>query len=96
VFGSIHINDRFRFYCHITYHAHEITDAVSGWLKLASFYYQMKQYNTALYIISYALSKCTPEKEYYERSVSDWQYELIKTRTVQSLGITIILLPDIK
>jgi hypothetical protein len=31
-------------------------DAVSGWLMLASFYYQMKQYNTALYIIAYALT----------------------------------------
>ena len=51
----------------------------------------MKQYNTALYIISYALSKCTPEKVYYKKNVTDCQYELIKTRTVQRLGITSIL-----
>ena len=75
--------------CYLTQNIHH--DAVSGWLKLAWFYYQMKQYNTALYIISYALSKCTPEKEYYQENVTDWQYELIKTRTVQSLGITNIL-----
>jgi hypothetical protein len=62
-------------------------DAVSGWLMLASFYYKMKQYNTALYIINYALSKCTPEKVCYQENVTDWQYELIKTRTVQSLDI---------
>jgi hypothetical protein len=51
----------------------------------------MKQYNTALYIINYALSKCTPEKVHYQENVTDWQYELIKTRTVQSLGITNML-----
>jgi hypothetical protein len=71
--------------CYLTQNVHH--DAVSGWLKLASFYYQMKQYNTALYIISYALSKCTPEKVYYQKNLTDWQYELIHTRTVQSLGI---------
>jgi hypothetical protein len=51
----------------------------------------MKQYNTALYIISYALSKCTPEKVCNQENLTDWQYELIQTRTVQSLGITNIL-----
>ena len=66
-------------------------DAVSGWLMLASFYYQMKQYDASLYIIYYALSKCTPEKVYYQMNLSDWQYELIKTRTVERLGITNIL-----
>jgi tetratricopeptide (TPR) repeat protein len=75
--------------CYLTQSIHH--DVVSGWLKLASFYYQMKQYNTAIYVISYALSKCTPEKVYYQENLTDWQYELIKTRTVQSLGITNIL-----
>ena len=51
----------------------------------------MKQYNTAIYIIFHALSKCTPEKVYYQDNVTDWQYELIKTSTIQSLGITNIL-----
>ena len=78
-----------RHLCYLTQNIHH--DAVSGWLMLASFYYQMKQYNTALYIISYALSKCTPEKVYGQKDLSDWQYELIKTRTVQILGITNIL-----
>jgi tetratricopeptide (TPR) repeat protein len=64
---------------------------VSGWLMLASFYYQTKQYDTALYIIYYALSKCTPEKVYDQDNLTDWQYELFKTRTVQSLEITRIL-----
>ena len=75
--------------CYLTQNIHH--DAVSGWLMLASFYYHMKQYNTALYIISYALSKCTPEKVYNQENLSDWQYELIKTRTVQSVGIGNIL-----
>jgi glutathionyl-hydroquinone reductase len=61
---------------------------VSGWLMLASFYYQTKQYDTALHIIYYALSKCTPEKVYDLDNLTDWQYELFKTRTVQSLEIT--------
>ena len=75
--------------CYLTQNIHH--DAVSGWLMLASFYYQTKQYDTALYIIYYALSKCTPEKVYDQDNLTDWQYELFKTRTVQSLEITRIL-----
>ena len=75
--------------CYLTQNIHH--DAVSGWLMMASFYYQMKQYNTALYITSYALSKCTSEKVCCQDNLSDWQYDLIKTRTVQSLGITNIV-----
>jgi hypothetical protein len=75
--------------CYLTQNIHH--DAVSGWLMLASFYYKMKHYNTAFYIISYALSKCTPEKVYNQENVTDWQYELIKTSTIQSLSITNIL-----
>jgi hypothetical protein len=45
-------------------------------LMMASFYYQMKQYNTALYITSYALSKCTSEKVCCQDNLSDWQYDL--------------------
>ena len=36
------------------------TDAVSGWLLYASFYYVLGQYNTTLKIIDHALSRCTP------------------------------------
>jgi hypothetical protein len=75
--------------CYLTQNIHH--DAVSGWLMLALFYYKMKQYNTARYIISYALSKCTPEKACYQTNWSEYQYELIKTSTIQSLGITNIL-----
>jgi hypothetical protein len=37
------------------------TDAVSGWLLYASFYYVLGQYNTTLKIIDYVLSRCTPD-----------------------------------
>jgi len=53
--------------CYLTQNIHH--DAVSGWLMLASFYYQMKQYNTVLYIIYYALSKCTPEQSIPSRNI---------------------------
>ena len=78
-----------RHLCYLTQNIHH--DAVSGWLMLASFYYKIKQYNTALYITSYALSKCTPGKVYNQDNLTEWQYELIKKRTVQSLGIVNIL-----
>lgn len=51
-------------------------DAVSGWLMFASLFYRNKQYNDALCILKYALTKCTREKlskvvnmldNYYER-----------------------------
>jgi hypothetical protein len=37
------------------------SDAVSGWLLYASFYYVLGQYNTTLKIIDYVLSRCTPD-----------------------------------
>jgi hypothetical protein len=45
---------------YLLYNIHQ--DAVSGWLMLATFYYRMKHYNTALNIVSYAVSKCTTGK----------------------------------
>jgi len=44
-------------------HLHEGTksDAVTGWLFYASFYYVLGQYNTALKIIDHVLSRCTPD-----------------------------------
>jgi tetratricopeptide (TPR) repeat protein len=71
--------------CHLNH------DSVSGWLLLASFYYRMKHYNTALNIVSYAVSKCTTEKVYYEENLSNEQYALIKTKTPQSISITRVL-----
>ncbi|XP_052093936.1 uncharacterized protein LOC127729977 [Mytilus californianus] len=42
------------------------SDAVSGWLKLASFFYVHKHYLHSIAIINYALSKCTNEIVYPE------------------------------
>ena len=44
-------------------HLHDGTnsDAVSGWLLYASFYYVLGQYNTTLKIIYHILSRCTPD-----------------------------------
>jgi len=44
-------------------HLHDGTksDAVTGWLLYASFYYVLGQYNTALKIIDHVLSRCTPD-----------------------------------
>jgi hypothetical protein len=58
-------------------------DSVSGWLMLASFYYRMKHYNTALNIVSYAVSKCTTEKVYEQQNnLSNEQYALIKMKVL--------------
>lgn len=37
-------------------------DAISGWLMLASLFYQTKQYSKALHLVRYTLSKFTREK----------------------------------
>jgi tetratricopeptide (TPR) repeat protein len=58
---------------------------------LASFYYRMKHYNTAINIVTYAVSKCTPEKVYYQENLSSEQYALIKTKTIQSMSIIRVL-----
>jgi hypothetical protein len=44
-------------------HLHDGTksDAVSGWLLYASFYYVLDQYNTTLKIIDHVLSRCTSD-----------------------------------
>jgi hypothetical protein len=44
-------------------HLHDGTksDAMSGWLLYASFYYVLGQYNTTLKIIDHVLSRCTPD-----------------------------------
>ncbi|CAC5385349.1 unnamed protein product [Mytilus coruscus] len=38
------------------------SDAVSGWLLLASFFYLRKHYTASLHVINYALLKCTVDK----------------------------------
>ena len=67
---------------YLLYNLHH--DSMSGWLMLASFYYRMKHYNTAINIATYAVSKCTTEKVYE-------QYALIKTKTIQSMNIIRVL-----
>jgi hypothetical protein len=74
---------------YLLYNLHN--DSVSGWLMLASFYYRMKHYNTAINIVTYAVSKCTPEKVYFQKNLSSEQYALMKTKTIQSMIITRVL-----
>ncbi|CAG2199814.1 coxA [Mytilus edulis] len=44
------------------------SDAVAGWLLLASFFYVHKNYFASLSVMNYALQKCTEEKVYSTRS----------------------------
>lgn len=62
-------------------------DAVTGWLMLASLFYKKKQYNQALYILSYSLSKCTSEKLYIKTRLSDVQREVLRSPTFVKLGM---------
>ncbi|CAC5424708.1 unnamed protein product [Mytilus coruscus] len=62
-------------------------DAISGWLMLASFFYKTKQYNNALRIIMYSISKCTPEKMYRSMDLLDIHYRLLKLKTIQKKSI---------
>ncbi|XP_063408181.1 uncharacterized protein LOC134691544 [Mytilus trossulus] len=52
------------------------SDAVTGWLLYASFYYVTEQYNVTLRLTEYVLSKCLPDivcltESYYSESVID-------------------------
>ncbi|XP_071124298.1 uncharacterized protein [Mytilus edulis] len=62
-------------------------DAVSGWLKLASFFYKKKQYSTALHIIQYSLLKCTPEKLHHFMQFSNIHYELFDLHLFRNMHI---------
>ncbi|XP_052069215.1 uncharacterized protein LOC127708384 [Mytilus californianus] len=53
-------------------------DAVSGWLMVASLFYKTNQYSKALNIIMYSISKCTVEKLYFDMTLSDIHYQLLK------------------
>ena len=74
---------------YLLYNLHH--DSVSGWLMLASFYYRMKHYNTAINITTYAVSYCTTEKVYYQKNLSREQYALIKNKTIHSMSIIRVL-----
>ncbi|XP_063418885.1 uncharacterized protein LOC134701683 [Mytilus trossulus] len=58
-------------------------DAASGWLMIATLFYKTKQYSKALYIITYSLSKCTPEKICQSTTCWDIHYKLLKLQTLQ-------------
>ncbi|CAC5400858.1 unnamed protein product [Mytilus coruscus] len=53
--------------CYILQSTHH--DAVSGLLMLASLFYKKKQYNKALYVLSYSLRKCFTDELYYNANV---------------------------
>ncbi|XP_052077026.1 uncharacterized protein LOC127715048 isoform X2 [Mytilus californianus] len=62
-------------------------DAVSGWLMLSLYFYKRKQYNTALYIIQYSLSKCSPEKLHQFMQYSDIHHELFNLHVFRNMHI---------
>ncbi|XP_052078463.1 uncharacterized protein LOC127716336 [Mytilus californianus] len=62
-------------------------DAVSGWLMLASFFYKTKQYNKALRIIEYSISKYTPAKLFRSMDVLDIDHRILKLKTIQKKSI---------
>jgi hypothetical protein len=51
----------------------------------------MKHYNTAINIATYAVSKFTTEKVYDPENLSNEQYALMKTKTIQSMIITRVI-----
>ncbi|XP_071124014.1 uncharacterized protein [Mytilus edulis] len=62
-------------------------DAVSGWLLLASLFYRTKQYNIALFILRYSLSKCTIEKIYRAMNLSHVNYEAFDVNIFRKMPI---------
>ncbi|XP_052062485.1 uncharacterized protein LOC127702367 [Mytilus californianus] len=62
-------------------------DAVSGWLMLASCFYKTKQYDNALHVIVYAISKCSPEKLYRPMAMVDIHHQLLKMKSLQKQNI---------
>ncbi|CAC5364314.1 unnamed protein product [Mytilus coruscus] len=62
-------------------------DAVSGWLMLASYFYNANQYKKSLIIIVYALSKCTLEKHLCWTEMSVTQRLLVKRHLALEQGV---------
>ncbi|XP_071126849.1 uncharacterized protein [Mytilus edulis] len=60
-------------------------DAVSGWLMLASFFYGTKQYNLALDILKYSLSKCSPEKLNLAANCSSFKREVLNLNLFRNM-----------
>ncbi|XP_071154877.1 uncharacterized protein [Mytilus edulis] len=62
------------------------TDAVSGWLLYASFYYVTGQYNVTLKLIDYVLSRCSPDLVYkdciyWEQCINRYRHNVHYKRT---------------
>ncbi|XP_076070612.1 uncharacterized protein LOC143042237 [Mytilus galloprovincialis] len=66
-------------------------DSVSGWLMLASFFYKANEYQKCLKVILYALSKCTPEKLFCGKELSDTHYLLFNSHLVQKQEVMSLL-----
>ncbi|VDI47792.1 Hypothetical predicted protein [Mytilus galloprovincialis] len=62
-------------------------DAVSGWLMLASFFYQSKQYSNVLSVLVFSLSKFTSEKLYRFMNMSDIHCRLLTLKSFQKKSI---------
>ncbi|XP_052077403.1 uncharacterized protein LOC127715413 [Mytilus californianus] len=62
-------------------------DSVSGWLMLASFFYNTKEHTKALHILKYSLSKCTLKKLFYTMELSDIHNQLLKLKSLQKKSI---------
>ncbi|XP_076070766.1 uncharacterized protein LOC143042367 [Mytilus galloprovincialis] len=62
-------------------------DAVSGWLMLASFFYQSKQYSNVLSVLGFSLSKFTPEKLTRSMNMSDIHCRLLTLKSFQKKSI---------
>jgi hypothetical protein len=85
--SNVHVIRRY----HKHLHDGTKTDAVSGWLLYASFYYVLGQYNTTLKIIDHVLSRCTPNM--LPLYVANYTTECIKYYK-QNVGCSTITLND--
>ena len=82
---NVHVIRRYHKHLHVG----TKTDAVSGWLLYASFYYVLGQYNATLKIIDHVLSRCTPNM--LMLSVDNYTTERIKYYK-QNVGCSTITL----
>ncbi|CAC5421188.1 CESA [Mytilus coruscus] len=61
-------------------------DAASGLIMIASFFYSRKQYDIALDILQYSLSKCTPEKLHLQMNLSHIHNELLNVHIFRKMN----------
>ncbi|CAC5387575.1 unnamed protein product [Mytilus coruscus] len=62
-------------------------DAISGWLLLASFFFKTKQYNSAIYILQYPLSKCTSDKMQPLQKLSPTLKRLLNLNVIRKMTL---------